>query len=73
MCLLRFRQKQSLCKLRDVHPCAPQQPLTMCRKLHNERQVLIRQWEDAMQAMGHRDKAIVLASEQVQDAEDVSP
>jgi hypothetical protein len=45
----------------------------MCRKLHNERQVLIRQWEDAMQAMGHRDKAIVLASEQVQDAEDVSP
>jgi len=34
------------------------------RKLHNERQVLIRQWEDAMQAMNHRDKAIVLASEQ---------
>ncbi|KAJ9515479.1 hypothetical protein QJQ45_016481 [Haematococcus lacustris] len=34
------------------------------RKLHTERQELIRQWDDAMEAMRNRDNAIVVATEQ---------
>ncbi|KAL6756441.1 hypothetical protein V8C86DRAFT_2647977 [Haematococcus lacustris] len=34
------------------------------RKLHSERQELIRQWDDAMEAMRNRDNAIVVATEQ---------
>ena len=34
------------------------------RKLHQERQELIRQWDETMEAMRHRDAAIALASEQ---------
>jgi len=38
--------------------------LSAFRKLHGERQDLIRQWDEAMEAMSHRDEAIAVASEQ---------
>ena len=34
------------------------------RRLHAERTDLIRQWDEAMEAMAHRDTAITVASEQ---------
>jgi hypothetical protein len=38
------------------------------RALHAERQDLIRQWDEAMEAMRHRDHAIAVASEMVSAA-----
>ncbi len=35
------------------------------RSLHSERQELIKQWDQALEAMRHRDASIVVASEQV--------
>ncbi len=36
-----------------------------CRALHAERQDLIQQWDQALEAMRHRDASIMVATEQV--------